>query len=189
MTAETNRIDLKIGDLALSVQGADDPVRTVKQVLRFVQRLVEETPEMTGAGVTLEEAEVTAMLADLEAGGGVPEGHFTVTPGLILTAGMPAAASASESAAAAPVADDGDAIAMPGPGGTDAPASAGPALFDDPDSDAPLAASLAEDDPAHAEPETAAYDAPPADEAGTRDEDRLADGPDAAADGAGTGSR
>jgi len=143
------RIDLKIGDLALSVQGAQDPVRTVKQVLRFVQRLVEETPEMTGAGVVLDDAAVSGLLADLEAGGGLPEGSFTVTPGLILTAGAPAGAGQ----------DGQDHPASAAPAATGAALSAPETVFDDPDSDAPLARGGAWDDPAQAEPDSPDFDA------------------------------
>ena len=164
MDGGADRIDLKIGDLALSVQGAEDPVRTLKQVLRFVQRLVEETPEMTGAGVVLDDAAVSGLLADLEAGGGLPTGSFTVTPGLILTAGAPAGAQA----AAPDTAEAAGAPAM----------SAADTAFDDPDSDAPLAGAGAWDDPGQAESGGSDFDAaaaaadligtaPPAGEAAT----------------------
>lgn len=143
MSDARKRVDLRVGDLALSVQGVDEPLPLVKQVLRFVQRLVEETPEMTGAGVTLDDETVAGLLRDLEARGGVPEGSFTVTPGLILTAGTPETAVAKDDGldAPAPAARD-DAPAMPGADWS----------YDDPDEDAPLGAGLAEDDPAQAEP-------------------------------------
>jgi len=85
MSEAAKRIDLRVGDLAISVQGGEDPLRTVKQLLRFVQRLVEETPEMLQAGFALDDATLDALLADLRARDDLPEGEFDAIPGLILT--------------------------------------------------------------------------------------------------------
>lgn len=85
MNDSDQRIDLRFGEVAVSLQGFVDPVQPMKQVLRFVQRLVEETPEISRTPVALGEAEIEALLGDLSARTGVARDDLAAAPGLIVT--------------------------------------------------------------------------------------------------------
>jgi len=87
MSETSKRVDLRFGDLALCLEGFEDPVQPVKQILRCIQRIVEETPEITNIGFTFDPAlveELTREVAHKVGGGTEP---VSVTPGLIVTAG------------------------------------------------------------------------------------------------------
>ena len=95
MSDELPRIDLRFGDMAVSVQGVEQPVQAMKQILRFVQRLVEETPEITSTGFQLDEETANALIADVAARTGAAAQDIAATPGLIV---LPATAAAAEEA-------------------------------------------------------------------------------------------
>ncbi len=54
MSDATKRLDLQFGSFACSVQGFDDPVQPVQQVLQALQNLLEETPELADAGISFD---------------------------------------------------------------------------------------------------------------------------------------
>jgi len=112
MSDRERRVDLRFGDFALSVQGFEDPVAPMKRVLRLVQRVVEDTPEISRMRLAFDEEMAESLLEDLKARLGLPEERLEVTPGLIIAtypdhaAGAPSdAAPISAHSAAEPVSD------------------------------------------------------------------------------------
>lgn len=86
MSDEPKRVDLRFGDVAISVRGFDDPVGPVKQVLRFVQRVVEETPELTKLSLTLDDDEIASLVEDVSQQLEMRDGELEITPALIVAA-------------------------------------------------------------------------------------------------------
>ena len=70
MAEGTKRLDLQFGSFACSVQGFDDPGEPVQQVLRAMQHLLEESPDLATTGIafeadTIEQLEVSQRLFTL----------------------------------------------------------------------------------------------------------------------------
>lgn len=86
MPDQGTRIDLRLGDFAVSLQGFENPVPPLKQTLRFVQRLIEETPEIAGTSLALEEEDIEALLDTVSGRLDLPRDHLSVTPGLVIVA-------------------------------------------------------------------------------------------------------
>lgn len=101
MTDEPKRVDLRFGDVAISVRGFDDPIGPVKQVLRFVQRVVEETPELTKLSLTLDDDEIASLVENVSHQLEMRDGELEITPGLIVAA--KSAVAETEEQAPAPV--------------------------------------------------------------------------------------
>jgi len=117
MSDRERRIDVRVGDFALSVQGFEDPIRPMKQVVRLLQRVLEETPELSRTGIDLDDDLVRELLADVSARSGLPEERLDIVPGLVVAARMEGdAVRPAEAALAASMAlteSAGSARAMP----------------------------------------------------------------------------
>jgi hypothetical protein len=148
MPEPSRRIDLRFGEIAISAEGFDDPVGPVKQVLRFVQRLVEETPEMTGAAVALSDSDVDRLVAEVAERMRLPREEIEAVPGLILSRraadAREATSNGAEAAGWAGAALAGGATLAEEAGGGEAPRAAGSAAVPDERDDAEPAPDGAE---------------------------------------------
>lgn len=124
MTDQPKRVDLRLGEIALSVQGFDDPAKPLRQVLRLLQRVVEETPEIGNLSLAIDDAVVESIMEDLQARLDLPPESLEVTPGLIVATYPDAAADAGPRVGVGVVGGIGDGI---GGGALAGAAAAGPA--------------------------------------------------------------
>lgn len=167
MSEAGKRIDLRYGEFAMSVQGFENPVPPIKQVLRFMQRLVEETPEIADVGFVLDEDRVAEILADTSRRLKLEPEALDAVPGLIISvradgderAQAPQAEPAEPAAPAAPLspaaamaaaalAGAGAAAAVPERAGEDAPSGEAEEPASDEHSAPDVRAEAAVEDPA-----------------------------------------
>jgi hypothetical protein len=84
MAANTKRLDLRFGSFACSVQGFDDPVMPVQQVLRAIQHLLEETPELSDAGISFDAEAIENLIEEVARRADLAAEDVEITPGLII---------------------------------------------------------------------------------------------------------
>ncbi|MEM6547360.1 MAG: hypothetical protein AAF713_06400 [Pseudomonadota bacterium] len=84
MSGTERRVDLKLGDFACSVHGFDDPVRPLRSVLRAVQRMIEETPEIAETSLEFSPGLIDGLLERLERDTDIPTEELDIQPGLIV---------------------------------------------------------------------------------------------------------
>lgn len=109
MAATSKRLDLRFGAFACSVQGFDDPVQPVQQILRAIQHLLEESPDLADAGINFDAEAIEQLIGEVARRADLDEGEIEIVPGLVIIhhgaggdlAATPAEAPAEGSAEAA----------------------------------------------------------------------------------------
>jgi hypothetical protein len=84
MSGTTKRLDLQFGVFACSVQGFDDPVQPVRQVLQALQSLLEETPEIADAGISFDAEAIERLVGEVARRADIDEENVEIVPGLII---------------------------------------------------------------------------------------------------------
>jgi len=84
MPDTTKRLDLQFGSFACSVQGFDDPVQPVQQVLQALQNLLEETPELADAGISFDAEAIERLIGEIARRADIDEENVEIVPGLII---------------------------------------------------------------------------------------------------------
>ena len=84
MASGTKRLDLQFGSFACSVQGFDDPVEPVQQVLRAMQHLLEESPDLGTAGITFEAETLEQLVEEVSRRADLADGQVEIVPGLVI---------------------------------------------------------------------------------------------------------
>jgi len=84
MPPTTKRLDLRFGSFACSVQGFDDPVMPVQQVLRAIQHLLEETPELSDSGISFDAEAVESLIEEVARRADLAAEDIEITPGLVI---------------------------------------------------------------------------------------------------------
>ena len=107
MPASGKRLDLRFGVFACSVQGFDDPVQPVQQILRAIQHLLEETPELADAGINFDPETIERLVGEVAQRAEIDEDQVEIVPGLVLIhhAGGGDLARGDDAAARAPAGD------------------------------------------------------------------------------------
>lgn len=84
MARTTKRLDIRFGSFACSVQGFDDPVMPVQQVLRAIQHLLEETPELSDSGISFDAEAVESLIEEVARRAELASEDIEITPGLVI---------------------------------------------------------------------------------------------------------
>ena len=84
MPDTTKRLDLQFGSFACSVQGFDDPVQPVQQVLQALQNLLEETPALADAGISFDAEAIERLVGEVARRADIDEENVEIVPGLII---------------------------------------------------------------------------------------------------------
>jgi hypothetical protein len=84
MSSTTKRLDLQFGSFACSVQGFDDPVQPVQQVLQALQNLLEETPDIADAGISFDAEAIERLVGEVARRADIAEENVEIVPGLII---------------------------------------------------------------------------------------------------------
>lgn len=84
MSDTTKRLDLQFGSFACSVQGFDNPVQPVQQVLQALQNLLEETPELSDSGIAFDAETIERLVGEVARRTDLDEEKIEIVPGLII---------------------------------------------------------------------------------------------------------
>lgn len=84
MARGAKRLDLQFGSFACSVQGFEDPVEPVQQVLRTLQHMLEETPELATAGFAFEADTIEQLIEEVGRRAELDDSEIEIVPGLII---------------------------------------------------------------------------------------------------------
>jgi len=84
MSDAIKRLDLQFGSFACSVQGFDDPVQPVQQVLQALQNLLEETPALADAGISFDAEAIERLVGEVARRADIDEENVEIVPGLII---------------------------------------------------------------------------------------------------------
>ena len=84
MSETTKRLDLQFGSFACSVQGFDDPVQPVQQVLQALQNMLEETPEIGSSGFIFDAETIEQLIGEVARRADLDENNIEIVPGLII---------------------------------------------------------------------------------------------------------
>jgi hypothetical protein len=84
MSDTIKRLDLQFGSFACSVQGFDDPVQPVQQVLQALQNLLEETPELGDSGIQFDAGAIDQLIGEIARRADIDEKNVEIVPGLII---------------------------------------------------------------------------------------------------------
>ena len=84
MSATLKRLDLRFGSFACSVQGFDNPVEPVQLVLRAIQHLLEETPELSEAGIAFDADTIETLIEEVARRADLESEDIEITPGLVI---------------------------------------------------------------------------------------------------------
>lgn len=84
MSGTNKRLDLQFGSFACSVQGFDDPVQPVQQVLQALQNLLEETPQLADAGIQFDAEAIDRLMGEVARRADLDEKNIEIVPGLII---------------------------------------------------------------------------------------------------------
>ncbi len=84
MPGTTKRLDLQFGSFACSIQGFDDPVQPVQQVLQALQNLLEESPELADAGISFDAEAIERLVGEIARRADIAEENVEIIPGLII---------------------------------------------------------------------------------------------------------
>lgn len=84
MATSKKRLDLRFGAFACSVQGFDDPVMPVQQILRAIQHLLEESPEIADAGISFDAETVESLIEEVSRRAEVNMSDLEIAPGLVI---------------------------------------------------------------------------------------------------------
>ena len=84
MSSADKRLDLRFGAFACSVQGFDDPVQPVQQVLRAIQHLLEESPELSDTAINFDAEAIEQLVGEVARRAELNEHEVEIVPGLII---------------------------------------------------------------------------------------------------------
>jgi hypothetical protein len=84
MSGTTKRLDLQFGSFACSVQGFDDPVQPVQQVLQALQNMLEETPEIGSSSIAFDAEAIEQLIGEVARRADLDEDNIEIVPGLII---------------------------------------------------------------------------------------------------------
>ena len=84
MASGGKRLDLQFGSFACSVQGFDDPVTPVQQVLQAMQHVLEESPELGTAGLNFDAEMIEQLIGEVGRRADLDESSIEIVPGLII---------------------------------------------------------------------------------------------------------
>jgi hypothetical protein len=84
MAEKDKRLDIQFGSFACSVQGFDDPVVPVQQVLQALQNLLEEMPELADASISFDSAAIDRLMGEVARRADIDEENVEIVPGLII---------------------------------------------------------------------------------------------------------
>jgi hypothetical protein len=84
MSETTKRLDLQFGSFACSIQGFDDPVQPVQQVLQALQNMLEETPEIGSTGFIFDAETIEQLIGEVVRRADLDENNIEIVPGLIV---------------------------------------------------------------------------------------------------------
>ena len=110
MSSSAKRLDLRFGAFACSVQGFDDPVPPVQQILRAIQHLLEESPELADTAINFDAEAIEQLVGEVARRSELDENEVEIVPGLII---IHHGAGSDLGAAYAPAARAADAEAEP----------------------------------------------------------------------------
>ncbi len=102
------RVELRHGAFACTVEGFDDPVSVLRDVIGFVQRAHEETPELAGTAITFDNETLQNLLDEILARGDT--GHVDVVPSLSVRRHAGQSSYAEEGGSAQPLARVSDPV-------------------------------------------------------------------------------
>jgi hypothetical protein len=134
MSSAGKRLDLRFGAFACSVQGFDDPVQPVQQILRAIQHLLEESPELADTAINFDAEAIEQLVGEVARRADLDESEVEIVPGLIIihhgAGGDLARLDSGDDWAAEPVAPaasapEGGYVNIFAPGGADDAESAG----------------------------------------------------------------
>ncbi|MEM8793458.1 MAG: hypothetical protein AAGE80_17695 [Pseudomonadota bacterium] len=135
MTEQNRRVDVRLGTLAISVQGFDDPVAPIQRIFQSVQQLLRAEPGASNVAIGLDDAIVQDLLRQLADDPDMPEESVEAVPGLVIVRKAPA--PETEDTVEEPVAADQSPAAMPWMAGAQEPVEAEEALPEEPLEDQP----------------------------------------------------
>lgn len=84
MSSTGTRLDLRFGAFACSVQGFDDPVQPVQQILRAIQHLLEESPELSDTAINFDAEAIEQLVGEVARRAELDEDAVEIVPGLII---------------------------------------------------------------------------------------------------------
>ncbi|MEM9100243.1 MAG: hypothetical protein AAGC79_17145 [Pseudomonadota bacterium] len=84
MTEQNRRVDVRLGKLAISVQGFDDPVTPIQQIMQSVHQLLRAEPNATDLSIGLDDQVVQGLLQQLANDPEVQEDEVEAVPGLVI---------------------------------------------------------------------------------------------------------
>ncbi len=84
MSDSSKRLDLRFGAFACSVQGFEDPVQPVQQVLRALQTLLEDSPGLAETGIVFDAEAIEQLTGEVARRAELAEGDVEITPGLVI---------------------------------------------------------------------------------------------------------
>ena len=84
MSDTNKRLDLRFGSFACSVRGFDDPVQPVQQLLLALQQLLEETPELSDAGISFDAETIERLVEEVARRADLDSEQIEITPGLVI---------------------------------------------------------------------------------------------------------
>lgn len=115
MSSAAKRLDLRFGAFACSVRGFDDPVQPVQQILRAIQHLLEESPELSDTAINFDAEAIEQLIGEVARRSELDESQIEIVPGLVIVHhGGDAALAASDLAAGGSAASDVAAEDRPG---------------------------------------------------------------------------
>lgn len=84
MRGNSRRLDVCLGDFAVSIQGFDDPLAVLEEVLRLGQRVIAESPDLVNSEAVFDEAAMTEVIERVARRTGADPDALGAVPGIVL---------------------------------------------------------------------------------------------------------
>lgn len=84
MRGNSRRLDVCLGDFAVSIQGYDDPVGVLEDVLNVARRVAAESPDLLNSEAVFDEATIAKVIERVARRAGVDVESLGAVPGLVL---------------------------------------------------------------------------------------------------------
>lgn len=84
MHGNSRRLDVCLGDFAISIQGYDEPLAVLEEVLRIGQRVLAETPDLLNSEAVFDEATMTEVIERVARRTGADPDALGAVPGIVL---------------------------------------------------------------------------------------------------------
>jgi len=84
MSLSDKRLVLRFGAFACSVQGFEDPVQPVQQILRAIQHLLEESPELSDTAINFDAEAIEQLVGEVARRAEIDEHEVEIVPGLVI---------------------------------------------------------------------------------------------------------